>query len=173
MAAENVLKMNTETDLERVCEIWLVGSLTSHGFIPAAFWYSLLDNIKKDLATKNEDKERYEIYIYKEKDGTIKGFIVVQCKDEAGETKNYVEELFVDLPYQRKGTATEKGIGTQLLEHVKKGKEFLESTVYQLNTGAIIFYAKQGFEIKKAPGSVYVEGKTGQWKLRMRCEGRS
>ncbi|MHC4574434.1 MAG: GNAT family N-acetyltransferase [Planctomycetota bacterium] len=164
----NIREMNLETDLDRVCEIWLIGSLTSHGFIPAGFWYSLLADVKKEFATKDGDKKHYEIYVYKEKDGIIKGFIIVKCKNQAGKIKNYVEELFVDLPYQRKGTDTEKGIGTQLLEHVKKDKTFLETTVYQLNTGAIIFYAKQGFEIKKGQDSIYVENKTGQWKLWMR-----
>jgi len=51
-----------------------------------------------------------------------------------------------------------------------KDKKFLEISVYQLNTGAIIFYTKQGFKIKKNHNSIYVENKTGQWKLRMRWD---
>ena len=170
---ENKIQPLEEKDIDRVCNIWLIGSLTSHWFIPAGFWYSLLPDTKKHLEnsfSKNRGKEHYEGYVYKEKDGTIKGFVTVQCTNARGMTKNYMEELFVDLPYQRKGTDTEKGIGTQLLEHVKKNKTFLETSVYQLNTGAIIFYAKQGFEVKKGQDGIYVENKTGQWKLWMRWE---
>ncbi len=58
-------------DIDHVCNIWLIGSLTTHGFIPAEFWYSRLPDIKKKFESKNEDKEHYEIYVYKEKDGTM------------------------------------------------------------------------------------------------------
>lgn len=162
---ENKIQLLIEKDIDRVCNIWLIGSLTSHGFIPAGFWYARLPEIKKQFEKKNEDKEHYEIYVHKEKDGIIRGFVVVQCKNKRGETKNYMEELFVDLPYQR------KGIATKLLEHITKDKTFLETHVYQLNTGAIIFYAKQGFRIKKEQQNcVRVEMETGQWKLLMRWD---
>lgn len=76
-----------------------------------------------------------------------------------------MEELFVDLPYQK------RRIGTQLLKHVKKKKKFLETSVYQVNTGAIIFYTKQGFRInKEKQNCIYLERETGQWKLRMRWD---
>ncbi len=148
-------------DSDRVCDIWLIGSLTSNGFIHAGFWYSLLPKIKMQFSDISRT------WVYKE-NGIIKGFVTLGTEDGTG--SNYIEELFVDLPYQRKGTDKEKGIGTQLLEYAKKDKKFLEISVYQLNTGAIIFYTKQGFKIKKNHNSIYVENKTGQWKLRMRWD---
>lgn len=98
------------------------------------------------------------MYVYKEENKEIKGFIITRKKD------SYVEELFVSPQYQG------NDIGSKLLEGIKKSKDFLEVTVYQLNTGAIIFYTKKGFEIKNGKDSVYIEDKTGQWKLRMRWE---
>jgi ribosomal protein S18 acetylase RimI-like enzyme len=159
---ENIQKMGAG-DIDEVSNIWLMGSLTSHNFIHAGFWHSLLPELKqqwKDYLLN----DGYEMYVYKEKDGTIKGFIIVKCKNQKGETINYVEELFVDSQYQR------QGIGSKLLKNARGGKAFLEQTVYHLNTDAIIFYAKQGFKIKDGENSVYVEKKTGQWKLRMRWE---
>ena len=157
---ENKIQPLVEKDIEHVCNIWLIGSLTSHGFIPAEFWYSRLHDIKKDLERKNEDKEHYEIYVYKEKDGTIKGFVIVRCKNSNGMIVKYMEELFIDLPYQK------QRIGTQLLEYVRNDKAFLETDVYQLNTDAIIFYAKKGFNFR----TIRLENGTGKWKIRMRWD---
>jgi len=92
-------------DIDRVCDIWLIGSLTSNGFIHAGFWYSLLPKIKMQFSDISRT------WVYKE-NGIIKGFVTLGTEDGTG--SNYIEELFVDLPYQRKGTDKEKGIGTQL-----------------------------------------------------------
>jgi len=153
---KNIKKM-VAGDIDEVCKIWLINSSIAHGFIPAGFWCSLLPEIKQKWET-NLSNNNYEMYVYKEESAAIKGFIVI-CKQS-----NYVEELFVSPQYQG------HDIGSKLLEEMKKGKDFLEITVYQLNTGAIIFYTKEGFEIKKGKNSVYIEEKTGQWKLRMRWE---
>jgi len=157
---KNIKKM-VAGDLDEVCKIWLINSSIAHGFIPAGFWCSLLPEIKQKWET-NLSNNDYEMYVYKEESAAIKGFIIY--KESNGEIKNYVEELFVSPQYQG------HGIGSKLLEEIKKGKDFLEITVYQLNTGAIIFYTKKGFKIKNGDNSVYIEEKTGQWKLRMRWE---
>jgi putative acetyltransferase len=153
---KNIKKM-LAGDIDDVCKIWLINSSIAHGFIPAGFWCSLLPDIKKEWEN-NLSKNNCEMYVYKDEDGVIKGFIIARKSD------NYVEELFVSPQYQG------KGIGSKLLKEIKEGKDFLEVTVYQLNTGAIIFYKKEGFEIKNGEDSVYIEDKTGQWKLRMRWD---
>lgn len=155
----NPIQPMKEEDIDEVCKIWLIGSLTSHGFIPAGFWYSKLHNIRQSLSDTTKKK-----YVYKE-NGIIKGFIILSTRTD--QSIGYIDELFVDLPYQK------NDIGTNLLKQIKKDKDYkaLELNVYQLNTGAIIFYAKRGFRIKKEQENcVYLEPETGQWKLLMICD---
>lgn len=162
---KNPVQPMTKDDIDRVCDIWLIGSLTSHGFIYPGFWHSRLPGIKEHFEDTIRCKDNYEAYVYKEVAGTIKGFVILKCKNDHGQQVSYMEELFIDLPYQR------KGIGTRLLRDVRENKKFVETSVYQLNTDAVIFYAKNGFKIKREQeGAVYVEPETGQWKLRMRWD---
>ncbi|MBN2019797.1 MAG: GNAT family N-acetyltransferase [Sedimentisphaerales bacterium] len=153
---KNIRKMEVG-DIDEVCKIWLTCSLIAHGFIPAGFLHSLLPKIKKQWED-NCSSNNYQMYVYKEEGSAIKGFIIIRNEN------NYVEELFVSPEYQG------QDIGSKILDEIKKDKEFLEVNVYQLNTGAIIFYTKQDFDVKKGEKSFHIEKDTGQWKIRMRWE---
>ena len=76
-----------------------------------------------------------EIYVH-EDDCTkqIDGFI--------GLNDDYIEGVFV------KETMQSKGIGKQLLNHVKKVKTTLTLSVYQKNKKAIRFYLREKFSIQ-------------------------
>lgn len=86
-----------------------------------------------------------EIYVY-EDDYTkqIDGFI--------GLNNEYIEGLFV------KETMQSKGIGKQLINHVKKVKSILKLSVYQKNEKATKFYLREKFSIQ----SETVDDNTGE-----------
>lgn len=76
-----------------------------------------------------------EIYVH-EVDNTnqIDGFI--------GLNDDYIEGIFI------KEVAQSKGVGKQLLDHVKKVKSTLKLNVYQKNERAIQFYLREEFSIQ-------------------------
>ena len=86
-----------------------------------------------------------EIYVH-EDDSTkqINGFI--------GLNDNYIEGIFV------KEADQSKGIGKQLLDHVKRVKPTLSLCVYQKNKEAIRFYLREKFSIR----SENVDDETGE-----------
>lgn len=86
-----------------------------------------------------------EIYVY-EDDYTkqIDGFI--------GLNNDYIEGLFVIETMQS------KGIGKQLINHVKKVKSILKLSVYQKNEKATKFYLREKFSIQ----SETVDDNTGE-----------
>ena len=74
-----------------------------------------------------------EVYI-SETDSIINGFI--------GLTDNYIAGIFVSKPYRS------KGIGTSLLNFIKKHRNTLILSVYEKNQKAVKFYKKSGFIIE-------------------------
>ena len=100
---------------------------------------------KKKLIVKTPDYKALTVYV-NENDCTyqIDGFI--------GLNDNYIEGIFV------KKTMQSKGIGKQLLNHVKKVKSTLRLSVYQKNEKAIKFYLREKFSIQ----SENVDDNTGE-----------
>ena len=115
------------TDIDAVMQIWQNENIQAHNFIPKEYWESNYEYVKKLLP-------KSEIYVYIEND-KIKGFI--------GINENYIEGIFVNSNYQK------KGIGTALLNKAKEEKEELTLNVYEKNRKAIKFYEKNGFKIVK------------------------
>ena len=74
-----------------------------------------------------------KVYVWEE-NGQIQGFV--------GLYEDYIAGIFV--PEQ----AQSKGIGGQLLNHIKARKPHLSLKVYQKNTRAVKFYKREGFQIK-------------------------
>lgn len=70
---------------------------------------------------------------------------------------NYIEGIFV------KKAARSKGIGKQLLDHVKKVRPTLRLSVYQKNKKAIQFYLREKFSSQ----SERVDDNTGEKELIM------
>lgn len=117
-----------ESDLSAVMKIWLDTNIKAHNFISKEYWTSNYEMVKEILP-------KAEIYVY-EDDPTnlIDGFI--------GLTDSYIEGLFV------KETAQSKGIGKQLLDHVKSIKSNMSLSVYQENIRAVHFYQREQFQIQ-------------------------
>lgn len=117
-----------ESDLSAVMKIWLDTNIKAHNFISKEYWTSNYEMVKEILP-------KAEIYVY-EDDPTnlIDGFI--------GLMDSYIEGLFV------KETAQSKGIGKQLLDHVKSIKSNMSLSVYQENIRAVHFYQREQFQIQ-------------------------
>lgn len=117
-----------KSDLSAVMKIWLDTNIKVHNFISKEYWTSNYEMVKEILP-------KAEIYVY-EDDATnlIDGFI--------GLTDSYIEGLFV------KETAQSKGIGKQLLDHVKSIKSNMSLSVYQKNIRAVHFYQREQFQIQ-------------------------
>ena len=145
----SVREMNIETDLERVCEIWLKGiTETAPTLTSGEPWDSKLPSFMDE--TRNTAKERYVC----EEKGVIKGFITAGIPTN----KNYILALYVDSDSRK------NGIGTKLLDKLRKIYRYLTLHVYEQNSPAIKFYKDHGFEVsgrKNCPD-------TGQVKLEMR-----
>ena len=113
-------------DIDRVADIWLNGNLAAHAFIPAEYWKSNSEAVKEMLPHS-------EVYVY-EQGGEIQGF--------AGLSGGYIEGIFVSEEMRS------RGIGKQLLDHIKAEKPVLRLNVYEKNTRAVRFYEREGFEIQ-------------------------
>lgn len=138
-----------DEDLEKVAEIWLKGIKdTAPPLISGKPWDSKLPDFKEETRNANE-----KFVYYDRKDRIIKGFITAGIPAN----KNYILGLYVDSESQG------KGIGTKLLDKLRKTYRHLTGHVYEQNHKAIKFYIDHGFEVsgkKKCPD-------TGKRKLRM------
>ena len=112
-------------DIEPVMQIWLRGNLQAHSFVPAAYW-------EQDVPLVREQLLQAEVYVY-EAEGGIQGF--------AGLQADYLAGIFV------KQSCRSKGIGRQLLAHVKQLHPSLTLNVYQKNRRAAAFYRREGFSL--------------------------
>jgi len=143
----NIREMNLETDLDQVKKIWLQGiKETAPPLTSGAPWDSKLDGFIEQIKITNER------YVYEE-NGIIKGFITAGIPTN----KNYLSNLYVD------SNARGKGIGTKLLDKLRKTYRYLDSHVYERNP-YLKFYQNHGFEVsgeQTCPD-------TGEIKLRIR-----
>lgn len=112
-------------DIDAVMQIWKKENIKAHYFISKEYWENNYEYVKKVLPDS-------EIYVYTNKN-KIEGFI--------GINNNYIEGIFIDT------TSQNKGIGTALLNKVKRNKKRLTLNVYKKNKKAISFYKKNGFII--------------------------
>ena len=113
-------------DLDAVVNIWLQGNCEAHDFIEADYWQNYAVQLKEELMAA-------EVYVFEE-DKQIKGFI--------GLEGNYIAGIFV-CAKQRS-----HGIGSLLLEYVKKDRKQLSLHVYVQNKKAVQFYLNSGFQIQ-------------------------
>ena len=114
-------------DLDNVMQIWLNTNIEAHDFIPECYWKNNFDLVKELMPSA-------ELYVYEnEASHRIEGFI--------GLMDNYIAGIFVLRDVQS------QGIGTELLQYVKRIRQCLKLHVYQKNTRAINFYKREQFEI--------------------------
>ena len=112
-------------DLDTVSAIWLDANREAHAFIPAAYWLGHLEEVRAALA-------QAEVWVFADEDRPgILGFIGLQG--------DYIAGLFV------RREARSRGVGRQLLDHVKTGRAELKLQVYVNNPRAEAFYRREGF----------------------------
>ena len=133
-----MIRQYNECDLDAVMQIWLYTNIRAHNFISSDYWQINFDMVKEMLP-------HAEIYVHE--DDCTK-----QIDDFIGLNDDYIEGAFV------KETMQSKGIGKQLLNHVKEFKSKLKLSVYQRNEKAIKFYLREKFSIQ----SESVDDKTGE-----------
>lgn len=123
-----IRRYNPPQDTDRVVRIWLEASILAHHFIPAMYW------IGKQEDMKNVYLPASATYVYvDEQTGLVQGFISM--------VDNYLAALFV-IP-----EAQGKGIGTALMDYVKKKHPEIALKVYAKNEPSVAFYEKQGFRL--------------------------
>lgn len=116
-----------KNDLDNIMQIWKKVNINAHNFISKEYWENNYEYVKSILPNA-------EIYVYLDNNKII-GFI--------GINENYIEGIFVDMNNQ------DSGVGTALLNKVKREKNNLALNVYKKNTKAINFYKKNNFIITK------------------------
>lgn len=113
------------SDTERVMDLWMLGNMDAHPFIPREYWKSNFEQVKEQIL-------QAEVYVYVIH-GTVQGFI--------GMVNEYIAGIFVDK------TCRSSGIGTQLLAYVKQKYDTLSLNVYEKNSRAAAFYQREGFSV--------------------------
>lgn len=113
--------------VNEIAKIWLNTNIKAHNFIPAQYWQSNFETVKKMFL-------QAEIYIYEnEKTDKVQGFI--------GLSDCYIAGIFICREAQS------NRIGKQLLDFVKKIKTELSLNVYKKNVRAVKFYQRENFRI--------------------------
>lgn len=112
-------------DMEMVLDIWRDSVKKAHFFIKEGYWQDLQPKMRDEYLSE------YDCCVY-EKEGDIKGFLLLDYDGT-------ILSLFV------KGEHRGQGIGTQLLNHVKKQNTDLSVSVYLKNEMANEFFLKNDF----------------------------
>ena len=120
-----IRQLEPTKDMDRIADIWLgeVSRVYKFSPDPEKYWQNRLDEMKNVTISA-------EAYVYEE-DGLIKAFIAL--KD------SYIWDLIVDSQYQK------NGIGTALLDFIKKSKPSLALGIFEENQPGIDFFEKRGF----------------------------
>lgn len=134
-------------DIKRIVDIWLSASILAHDFIEYTFWHNKVGKILQELS-------RSKVYVYINDTALLVGFIVLQ---ERSKQEGYIEELFIDPRFQR------KGFGSKLLKYIKDIYQSLSLHVYKSNEDTIMFYKVHNFTKYKE----HIEKETGQLKIQM------
>jgi putative acetyltransferase len=121
-----MIRQATTTDFPELADIYHDASLIAHPFIDPEFVARDRHRVRDELLPLNQS------YVY-EVNGDILGFISM--------TENHINGLFVKVDEQR------KGVGRDLLNHVKDRHEAIELCCFIDNYEAQRFYHAQDFEV--------------------------
>lgn len=113
-------------DLDTIMNIWLTANLQTHNFINADYWQSHYEIVKNLMPEAD--------ILVSEENHQIIGFV--------GITGDYIAGIFVESSMQS------KGIGTALMNVLKKQYKKLNLHVYKKNQRAVSFYLREGFTIQ-------------------------
>lgn len=139
------IKLNKETEVDKLIKIWYEGSLIAHDFIDGNYWKSKQKEMKDKYFPMSET---YVISNEKE----VAGFISM--------VDNYLAALFIDVKHQG------KGYGRNLLDFIKAKRENIQLKVYKKNNKAANFYLKNGFVIMEE----LLDEQTAEEELLMKWE---
>ncbi|MDO5063347.1 MAG: GNAT family N-acetyltransferase [Peptostreptococcaceae bacterium] len=115
-------------DMEMVLDIWLDSVRKAHFFVKEGYWQDLQPKMRDEYLSE------YDCFVY-EKEDDIRGFLLL-------DPDGTILSIFV------KGEYRGQGIGTQLLDRVKKQNTVLSVSVYQKNEMANQFFLKNDFAKK-------------------------
>ena len=138
-----MIRKHTGKDLKQIINIWYQASTIAHPFLNASF----VEKVKLDMT--NIYIPNSETWVY-EVDDIVVGFISMIANEIGG--------LFV-LP-----NSHSKGIGTKLVNFIKKENSELEVEVFEKNRIGRAFYDKYGFKLIKK----YFHKESGNDVLRLK-----
>jgi len=147
MGHTGIVPFDPKEHTKPVMRIWLESSRQAHSFIPMEYWESTAPLVEQEILPRAETK----VYLL---DGEAAGFLSLLEGDHIG-------ALFVDPAHQN------RGIGRELLEDCKAGRQMLTLAVYRQNRGAERFYRREGF----VPLAEQTDSATGQPELLMVWRG--
>lgn len=138
-----MIRQYNETEIPYLVDIWYQASTLAHPFLKDTF----VEKVKHDMTNVYLPNSNTWVY---EEDNEILGFIAMLDNEIGG--------LFVHPKHHS------KGIGTQLVNHMRNYFTTLEVEVFKNNAIGLPFYQKYGFQIIKE----YTFEVTNQQVLRMR-----
>lgn len=138
-----MIRKHKEQDLEQIINVWYKSSMLAHPFLSSSF----IEKVKSDMT--NIYIPNSETWVY-EVENSIVGFISM--------IENEIGGLFV-LPNNHS-----QGIGTKLVDFIKKEQSDLEVEVFEKNHIGRAFYNKYGFEKMKD----YYHEESGNQVLRLK-----
>lgn len=122
-----MIRRAEERDWSGVAQLWLEANIDAHDFIPAQYWEANFEAVKDMLP-------QAEVLVWEGEDG-IQGFV--------GLNGDCIEGIFV-----RSGSRS-GGIGRELLDRARQGREQLALQVYKKNARAVSFYLREGFQVQR------------------------
>lgn len=139
-----MIRKFTEKDIDQVMNLWLLGNLEAHSFIPRNYWIAHFKEVKEAVL--------HATVIVYESDEIIQGFL--------GLMENFIAGIFVGKEFRG------KGIGKALLDYAKKMEKELALSVYAKNGKAFAFYKREGFTVSKEDS----DEETGEKEYMMKWE---
>ncbi|MDO5557414.1 MAG: GNAT family N-acetyltransferase [Clostridia bacterium] len=121
-----MLRKIRNEDIDDVMFLWRNGVYKSNFFINSNYWSNNYDKMQDSILCNANTN------VYLEND-TIKAFTSIK---EDGEIKAF----FVDEKYKR------QGIGTMLMNNIKKEYKYLLVRVYEKNISSVLFFKAMGFK---------------------------
>lgn len=123
-----MIRKHKEQDLEQIINVWYKSSTLAHPFLSSSY----VEKVKSDMTNIYIPNSQTWVY---EVENSIIGFISMLDNEIVG--------LFV-LPNNHS-----QGIGTKLVDFIKKEQSNLEVEVFEKNQIGRAFYNKYGFEKMK------------------------
>lgn len=137
--------MFTPSDEDTVIRIWLEASRKAHRFVASGFWE------ERETVMRKKYLPQAEIWVYEDDlTGKAVGFAAL--------SGSCLAAFFVEPGCQG------QGIGSRLMEKIKKKHREIELAVYKENPKAVAFYRRQGFLVTGED----LEPETGHPELKMK-----